>query len=619
MHIYPIKHLLKRSLQLLTLAVGFLFAAHSAHAQSPSYQQSLLNERVGFGRNATGGATGEVYWVTSLADDYDPTTGAPRYGNLRWGLEHDDNFRWIMFAVNGTINVLGSPIQVHSNKTIDARGASITLTNYGLWIGRYDVNGQFHGSSNVIVENLNLSNGTTTGTILNAIMIEQGATNVWVDHCTFINLPKMGIDVTTANPSYTTDVTVSWCRFSWSSTGFNSPMLVGADPYEQNGQNMRVTLHHNFFDRQTQRSPMVRFGKFHCFNNYLYDWDIYGMASFSSAQLYTENNIFYAIGDTRAVLVDGRPQEPTLGFAKNINNWLINGAATVDYNAAAVFNPASYYPYTAETANSNLQSSVATFAGATRTSGTLANMSTRANVQGGQGNLISGFNISGSPSDTKRVIIRAIGPSLAHYFPNAMGNPTLKVYNVYGQQIAYNDNWGDSQRAEIQATGLAPSNGLEAAWVGYLSPGTYSAVIDGWGTGIANLEIYDLQTSSPAKLVNISSRATVDPSNPPIAGFIAQSGWSKLLIRGIGPSLAQFGIQNPISDPTLTLTDANGTQIAYNNNWQDAPSGVSQLGFAPSDWRESVIVTNLAPGNYTVILRDYYGSWGIGSIELYKL
>ena len=246
-------------------------------------------------------------------------------------------------------------------------------------------------------------------------------------------------------------------------------------------------------------------------------------------------------------------------------------------------------------------------------------MSTRANVQGGQGNLISGFNISGSPSDSKRVIIRALGPSLSPYFPNAMGNTTLTIYNVYGQQIQFNDNWGDYQYSEIQATGLAPSNYLEAAWVGYLAPGTYSAAINGWGTGIAVLEIYDLQASAPAKLINISSRATVDPNNPPFAGFIAQSGWTKLIIRGIGPSLAQFGIQNPISDPTLTMYDANGTQIAYNNNWQDAPSGVSQLGFAPSDSREAVIVTNLAPGSYTVMLRDYYNYSGIGSIEVYKL
>ena len=443
---------------------------------------------------------------------------------------------------------------------------------------------------------------------------------------TSTNLPKMGIEVTTADPSYNTDATVSWCRFAWSSTGFKSPMLVGTDPNEQWGQNIRITLHHNFFDRQTHRSPMVRFGKFHCFNNYLYYWDTYGMGSFSSAQLYTENNIFNANpnGDKRAVKVDGRPQEPSLGFAKNVNDWKFNGAVTTDYNTAAVFNPADYYyyaPFLEPAINNNaLISNIYFNAGATRTSGILANMSTRANVQGGQGALISAFNISGSPSDTKRVIIRAIGPSMAPYFSNAMGNPTLTVYNVYSQVIASNDNWTSSpQAAEIQATGLAPSNSLEAAWVGYLSPGTYSAAIDGWGTGIANLEIYDLQASAPAKLVNISSRATVDPNNPPFAGFIAQSGWTKLLILGIGPSLARFGIQNPISDPTLTLYDANGTQIAYNNNWQDAPSGVSQLGFAPSDWREAVLETNLAPGNYTVMLRDYYNYWGIGMIEMYKL
>src|ERR1700730_14629170 len=204
MHMNPIKHLLKRSLQVLALAVGLLFAAHSAHAQYPSYQQSLLNERVGFGQNTTGGANGDVYWVTNLNDS------GP--GSLRQGCEQDDNYRWIMFPVNGTITVSGAPIQVGWNKTIDGRGASITLTNYGLWIGRWDQYGSFHGSQNVIVENLNFANGSTSQPILNAIMINQGATNVWVDHCTFINLPKMGLDVTTANASYNTDVTVSWCR-----------------------------------------------------------------------------------------------------------------------------------------------------------------------------------------------------------------------------------------------------------------------------------------------------------------------------------------------------------------------------------------------------------------------
>jgi pectate lyase len=622
----PMKHPITRLIQLLALAIGLLYSVHGAQAQYPDYQQTLLNERVGFGRKATGGAGGEVYWVTRLDDTYDPATGLPTYGTLRWGVEVDDNPRWIMFAVNGTIDLPNTPFQVRSNKTIDGRGASITLTSYGMWIGRY-VGNSIVGSNNVIVENLTFA--STLGneyTGLNTIMLNQGAQNVWIDHCTFIDMAKMAIEVTTANPSYFTDLTVSWCRFSYHPSGFNSPMLVGADPSEKNGEKIRITMHHNFFDRQTHRSPMLRFGKLHCFNNYSYNWNYYGMASVDGGQLFTEYNIFNA-GANKSAVVYAIAQEPSVGYVKNANtNLKMNGAVTSDNSASAVFNPVppcnddNCYPYTPEAANSTLLNTLVASTGATRGSGILANMSTRANVQSGQGGLVSGFIITGS--DTKRVIIRAIGPSLAPYFYNAMGNTTLRVYDVYGQQIYWNDNWQDdpNQAADIQSTGIPPSHYLEAAGVLYLAPGTYSAVIDGWGTGIASLEIYDLNTTANSKLVNISSRATVDPSNPPIAGFIAQSGWTKLIVRGMGPSLANAGIQNPISDPTLTLYNAYGTQIDYNNNWQDTPAdGVSQFGLQPPDWREAVLISNVAPGNYTIILRDYWNAWGIGSIELYKM
>jgi pectate lyase len=605
------KHLLKRSLQFLALAAGLLFSAHSVQAQIPYYQQTLLNERTGFGANATGGAGGEVYWVTNLND-----SGA---GSLRQGCEQDDNYRWIRFAVSGTIDIPSIPIQVHSNKTIDARGASITITSHGLWILTFDINGQPNGSRNVIVENVNFSNGFDDR--FDAVMMQQGAGDVWVDHCSFTNWIHNAMDVSAPRPSVYSDVTISWCRFNPPTVqGINhTPILFGATPTEPYMENMRVTVHHNFFNTPTHRSPMGRRGQFHAFNNYLYNWYYYGMSSFESGQLYTENNIFYAVRDPDAVIVDDRPQEPSLGYAKNVNNWKINGATTVDYNAAAVFNPSSYYYYAPflETANSTLQSKLANSTGAVRTAGVLANMSTRANVQSGQGNLLSSFYINGS--DSKRVIIRAIGPSLSPWFPNANGNPTLDIYDVYGQTIHSNDNWGDSQYNEILATGLAPSNYLEAAWVGYLTPGTYSAAINGWGTGIAQLEIYDLNTSANSKLVNISSRATVDPSNPPVAGLITQTGWTQLIIRGIGPSLAQFGISNPISDPTLELYDANGTQIAYNNNWQDTQGGeISQIGWQPSDPREATILTNVPPGSYSVIMRDYYSAWGVGTIQIYQ-
>jgi pectate lyase len=594
------KNHIKRSIQLLALAIGTLFSIHSVHAVAsiPYYQQALLNERVGFGRNATGGAGGEVYWVTNLNES------GP--GSLRQACEQDDAKRWIMFAVDGTIYLpVNTPIQVRANKTIDGRGATITLNSEGLWI-----NGA--AAKNIIVENLKFQNGAS---FKDGLMIHNGATDVWVDHCWFSNWPQHNaLDIAFPSASILTDVTISWCLFDTQ----RLTMVIGAPQY---GANIRLTMHHNFFNRAEQRNPRVDGALVHAYNNFLYQWKDFGMIVSNYGQLFTESNYLEAgNGGTNRAVVATDDNPPGYSKEGNLHNFLFNGAL-VEQNVPQNVFPLGL-PYTYPYPEQNwvqLRADIISSSGAKRTSGVLANMSTRANVQSGQGNLISGFNISGSPSDSKRVIIRALGPSLSPYFPNAMGNPTLTIYNVFGQIIQSNDNWGDYQYNEIVATGLAPSNYLEAAWVGYLSPGTYSAAINGWGTGIAVLEIYDLQTSAPAKLVNISSRASVDPNNPPIAGLIAQSGWTKLVIRGIGPSLAQYGIPNPISDPTLTMYDANGAQIAYNNNWQDAPGGVSQLGFAPSDSREAVLVTNLAPGTYTVMLRDYYNYWGIGSIQVYKL
>jgi pectate lyase len=583
---------MKRIIQLLTLAVGLLLSIHSVHAQYPYYQQALLNERVGFG-TVTGGAGGELYWVTNFNDS------GP--GSLRDGLAGDTP-RWIMFAVSGNFYP-ASRIYMGSNKTIDGRGASVSIFNYG-----FVVQGTLP-SRNIIFENLNMKGGTYDG-----IEVADGGGDVWIDHCSFNGWSDEAIGVTRPVATAYSDVTISWCKFF----SQDKAVLIGGIVNDVNGPNMRVTLHHNWFNGTNQRHPRIRRAKVHAFNNYMVNWVTNGMVSSEYAQLATEYNIFQA-GSNPTAVVTNFPPEPR-GYARNTNNWKLNGATDPQYLPGSVFSPASFYGYTPEAANATLRTKIQTRAGATRSLGGFANMSTRANVQSGEGILVSGMYISGPAGDTKKVVIRAIGPSLAPWFPSAMGNPVLRVYNSAGQQIAYNDNWGDSQYAELQASGVAPSHYLEAAVILTLTPGSYTAMIDGWGTGIASIEVYDVDTSGPSKLVNISSRATVDPSNPPIAGLICDSGMSKVIFRGIGPTLANAGIQNPISDPTLALHDANGTQIYYNNNWQDSQAAaIQQTGVAPSDWREAAILIDLGPGSYTAILRDYWNAWGIGSIEIYEL
>ena len=124
----------------------------------------------------------------------------------------------------------------------------------------------------------------------------------------------------------------------------------------------------------------------------------------------------------------------------------------------------------------------------------LVNLSTRGFVETGNDVMIGGF-ILGNASESARVVLRAIGPSLAGAgVSGALADPTLQLFNGNGDSVAANNNWRDAQQAELQATGIAPPHDLEAAIVANLSPGAYTAVVAGNGgaTGVALVELYQL-------------------------------------------------------------------------------------------------------------------------------
>ena len=107
--------------------------------------------------------------------------------------------------------------------------------------------------------------------------------------------------------------------------------------------------------------------------------------------------------------------------------------------------------------------------------------------------MIGGFILKGKVDHNQRVIVRAIGPSLARFgVTGCLANPSLRIFNSDGVMIGQNDNWGDSQAAEITQTLLAPFDPLESAIILNLPPGNYTAVISGVGgdTGNALVEVY---------------------------------------------------------------------------------------------------------------------------------
>ena len=123
------------------------------------------------------------------------------------------------------------------------------------------------------------------------------------------------------------------------------------------------------------------------------------------------------------------------------------------------------------------------------------NLSARAFVGTGSDVLIGGTIIGGNGASLQRVLVRALGPSLASAgIATPLANPTLSLRDANGNVIANNDNWKDSQQADIAATGKAPSNDHESAILALLAPGNYTAIVAGKNgtTGVALVEFYSL-------------------------------------------------------------------------------------------------------------------------------
>ena len=123
----------------------------------------------------------------------------------------------------------------------------------------------------------------------------------------------------------------------------------------------------------------------------------------------------------------------------------------------------------------------------------VVNFATRGLVQPGDKLLTAGFIIQ---NGSVRAVIRAIGPSLiAFNITNALPDTTLQLRDQNGGLVQENDDWQTDQKAELEATGLQPTNPKEAALVRTIPPGQYTAQVRGKpeSTGIGVVEVYFIQ------------------------------------------------------------------------------------------------------------------------------
>jgi N-acetylneuraminic acid mutarotase len=246
------------------------------------------------------------------------------------------------------------------------------------------------------------------------------------------------------------------------------------------------------------------------------------------------------------------------------------------------------------------------------------NISTRALVETDDKVLIGGFIVSGGSS--KRVLVRAPGPTVP--VAGALMDTRLELYDAGGHLLIANDNWMDApNKQEIIDSGLAPSDAREAAILTQIPAGGATAIVRGAGaaTGVALVEIYDIDSAATAKLANISTRGIVRTGNNlMIGGFILSGSESvRVVLRARGPSLPLAGT---LADPTLELRDGNGALRAANDNWRsDQQTEIAATGLAPANDAESAIIQTLSAGNYTVLVRGVNENSGIAIVEAFAL
>lgn len=265
-----------------------------------------------------------------------------------------------------------------------------------------------------------------------------------------------------------------------------------------------------------------------------------------------------------------------------------------------------------------------------------ANLSVRAQVGTGDRTIIAGFVIDSDPQVSRQILVRGVGPSLVHYgVAHPLANPRIALFNHAGQQVGFNDDWsqgnGSVSLAEMAAVGAFAFDpgSKDAATNGFLEPGSYTVQLTAatpGDTGEALIEVYEADNQSH-RILNFSCRTYIDATAALTIPGLAIRGPvpKKMLVRAVGPGLAQFDVQERMADPVLSLRDDRGVEIASNNDWGTNAAEISAVNkrvgafpFADGS-KDAALVVTVPPGNYTAFVSGAGGTSGIVLVEVYEV
>ena len=331
----------------------------------PYRAETLYAERLGFGRNTTGGDWAMPYHVTTLAD------AGP--GSLREALESPNPY-WIVFDVEGVID-LGEAVHPLSNKTVDGRGRDITIDG-NLKLDAGTRNMIFSDVKLQYVEGWEAQDGDIISIRGNGHddPEQYDSRDMWFHH---LELGRGG-DGQLDNRG-ATYVTISWTHLH----SHNKAMLHTNDTEQLPSRGNRTTYHHNFFDRVSRRGPQFHWGLGDFFNNYQYQWYEYGAAPQQGAKFLSQSNIYEArpgeycycpdpnnpAGDmdievSKVALTPQWDTEP--GYIKSVGDVTREGAVITQREPQLVFDRAAHYDAVVDPADDALVEALKTKTGPRR-------------------------------------------------------------------------------------------------------------------------------------------------------------------------------------------------------------------------------------------------------------
>jgi pectate lyase len=250
--------------------------------------------------------------------------------------------------------LVDGPLFIGSNTTIDGRGADITLE------GLNDVDEIYiNNKKNVIVHNITFYRVGHIWDRGGALSLVNGTDLVWVDHVTFRKNSDESLSMGRFRGGEGTagKITVSYCLFD------STPKAILAGWGPDQGEDIRLTVHHSAFINGVSRIPLLRMGWLHFYNNYVLNPGWSANEIHEGGQALIENNYYIALDTVMNCGTDVWDPEP--GWICERGNILVNGAKKVGegYNCDSVFKASDYYDYTLTTVDKEMYAIISLYAG----------------------------------------------------------------------------------------------------------------------------------------------------------------------------------------------------------------------------------------------------------------